>query len=266
MGRSTHVRGTAGKVYAYDAQTGVLVDTIVPEPSGTPTGTDAFGYRMAVDHEYVLVGAPMQNGPLKNATGAVFLYHLPSGTRVARVFPEGDAGSRGGTAVALDGTQGLVGAWLDDTYANGGGAAWLMDFSREIGDGYCGPANPNSTGSSASLRGRGFDHVSQDSFELVAERMPSNRPAYPLMSQTADFVPFAGGSQGNLCLGGLIGRFTGLVRSTGAGGSAIFPIPVGALPPPLQGGIHAGETWRFQVLFRDAPASNFTNGLVISFR
>ncbi len=82
--------------------------------------------------------------------------------------------------------------------------------------------------------------------------------------------PFAGGSQGNLCLGGGIGRHAKQIANSGAAGELVIDVDLTALPRP--GGTHsvvAGETWNFQCWFRDkvggVPTSNFTDGIEIVF-
>ncbi len=82
-------------------------------------------------------------------------------------------------------------------------------------------------------------------------------------------VPFAGGGQGTLCVGGTVARFQHLAGQTDAGGSLRHWIDLERMPPPLGTVVQPGETWNFQVWYRDmnpGPTSNFTNGLSITFR
>jgi hypothetical protein len=82
-----------------------------------------------------------------------------------------------------------------------------------------------------------------------------------------------GGSTGNLCLGGSIGRYTGpgQVQNSGALGTFSLAIDLTDMPTPT-GGVPAlvGQTWNFQAWFRDAilglPTSNFTDALALTFR
>ena len=76
-----------------------------------------------------------------------------------------------------------------------------------------------------------------------------------------------GGSDGNLCLAGKIGRFASQVQSSGPGGEFSIPVDLSDLPPPLSA-VLPGETWNFQAWYRDAnpvPTSNFTQGLAVGF-
>ena len=80
-----------------------------------------------------------------------------------------------------------------------------------------------------------------------------------------------GGSAGNICLGGSVGRAVGgAILNTGATGSITAVANLTAMPQPTGPvAVAAGETWSFQAWHRDAvggmTTSNFTNGLEITF-
>lgn len=139
-----------------------------------------------------------------------------------------------------------------------------------IGDSYCGPANLNSSGKSGVIAAVGSDIVFENDVLLRASELPANQFGYFLNSMTFGFVVGPGGSQGNLCLGGAIGRYNNDVASTGAVGKLSLQLDLTETPTP--GGsvaILAGETWRFQCWFRDQnpiQTSNFTDGVVITFQ
>ncbi|MDA1266689.1 MAG: hypothetical protein O2816_16535 [Planctomycetota bacterium] len=102
--------------------------------------------------------------------------------------------------------------------------------------------------------------------EVLASDLPANQFGYFLASQTQDFVQQPGGSQGNLCLGGTLGRFTESLMTTGALGELSYQVPIDALPSPLPTGVRPGETWNFQTWYRDVGAtSNFTQVLSVTF-
>ncbi len=87
------------------------------------------------------------------------------------------------------------------------------------------------------------------------------------------FVANAGGSQGNLCLGGVIGRYVGpgFIKNSGATGG--FNLAVNLQQTPAGGSFVAvlpGQTWNFQAWYRDIgsggqPSSNFTDGRTVTF-
>ncbi len=90
------------------------------------------------------------------------------------------------------------------------------------------------------------------------------------MSQTQGFIANPGGSQGNLCLGGAIGRYRSLLESSGLLGRIDIPVDLTLIPQP--GGPAAGmpgESWNFQGWFRDVnpmQTSNFSTGLTITLK
>ncbi|MEE8468002.1 MAG: hypothetical protein V3T22_06075, partial [Planctomycetota bacterium] len=116
--------------------------------------------------------------------------------------------------------------------------------AEDIGTSYCGPANFNSTGKSAVIFAFGSTRVSNNFVRLTASQLPQNVFGYFLNSDVQDFTPFPLGSQGNLCLGGGIGRHAKQVANTGASGELVLDLDLTALPRP--NGTHAvvaGETW-----------------------
>ncbi len=156
------------------------------------------------------------------------------------------------------------------------GPAWqpvfltiLATAGEDIGTNYCGPANLNSTGQSAVISAFGSTIASKNFVTLTASQLPQNVFGYFLNSDVQDFKPLPGGSQGNLCLGGGIGRHAKQIANSGAAGELIIDVDLTALPRP--GGTHSvvgGETWTFQCWFRDknpGSTSNFTDGIEIVF-
>lgn len=137
-----------------------------------------------------------------------------------------------------------------------------------VGSAYCGPAPLNSSGSSGEIQAVGSLGVQENNLTLIGSSLPANTTVLFLASRTSAFVVGPGGSAGNLCLGGTIGRFAlpGQVRTASSSGSATLQIDLEAIPQAsaLSSGV-AGETWRFQGWFRDtvagAPGSNLTDGV-----
>lgn len=154
-----------------------------------------------------------------------------------------------------------AGTWTDVLGGAGG----------SIGTNYC-TAAVNSTGNAASMSATGSTSVAANDVTLMASDMPQNAFGFFATSLTQGFVANPGGSQGNLCLGGSIGRYVGAgqVQNSGATGSISLAIDLTQHPTP--GGLIAvqvGETWNFTAWFRDSvggvPTSNFADGLEITF-
>jgi len=166
-----------------------------------------------------------------------------------------------------------------DLYATGVGAGMYVDnleLSRQasnVGTSYCGPAVANTTGSAATIRGNGFAAVATNNLTLEASGMPANQFGFFLTSMSQGLVLNPGGSQGNLCLTGTIGRYVraGQIKNSGATGAFELPLNLNMTPAgSVFVAIGAGETWNFQAWFRDIgpvgqPWSNFTDGLTVTF-
>lgn len=143
-------------------------------------------------------------------------------------------------------------------------------FSAPLGQSYCGPSVVNSSGASGLLQAVGQDLAIANDVTLIASDLPQNVFGYFITSQTQGFAAMPGGSQGNLCLSGSIGRYLAAVASTGDGGCLVLPIDLTAIPQPSGfASVVAGDTWNFQTWFRDSvggmATSNFSDGLEILF-
>ena len=133
---------------------------------------------------------------------------------------------------------------------------------------YCGPAVPNSSGLAGEICATGSLTASDGDLTLMGVKLAVHRFGYLLASQTQNFVT-PPGSQGNLCLGGNLARFTSMLASTGSGGTLTVTVDTSNVPTNPPAGILAGDTWNFQFWFRDAnpsPTSNFTDGLALTFQ
>ena len=141
--------------------------------------------------------------------------------------------------------------------------------AAQIGASYC-SANANSTGGPSVISATGSTDVALNDVTLSCSSLPLNAFGYFVTSQTQAFIPGPGGSSGNLCIGGSIGRYAGNIVSSGSTGSVSLTIDVTALPAPT--GSYAalpGDTVNFQFWHRDASGgqvtSNFSPGLDLSF-
>ncbi len=135
---------------------------------------------------------------------------------------------------------------------------------------YC-MANANSTGGTGVTSVDNVDLMAR-SMDLTASGLPTNAFGFFITSTTQAFVMNPGGSAGNLCLGGSIGRGVGGgVQSSGALGAFTGTVDLDMIPTPAAGNVavQPGETRYFQAWHRDSllgiPVSNFTNGLRITF-
>lgn len=140
-----------------------------------------------------------------------------------------------------------------------------------LGTNFC-SANANSTGSIAVMSASGNPLVSSNDLTLECSGLPANQFGIFVTGRTQGFVPNPGGSAGNLCLGGVIGRFSlpSEIINSGATGDFSLPVDLTFVPEgPGRVAILPGDTWSFSCWFRDVvggiPTSNFGDGYTISF-
>ncbi|MEM9381328.1 MAG: hypothetical protein AAGB93_15350 [Planctomycetota bacterium] len=285
--------------------TGVLVQANASP--GSPFAGAMVGDPVTVRFEVFVPGTDVVPGQLTNyaidpATsfvriGAVTDAITGSALGIQNDFPVADgirvfgAPAAGGGSVALEvgESSGTLfsstditmqfGTWGPSTWSSfnfglfGGGS--FLEFSNptvtisapRVGTSYCGPANPNSTGSGAVIEAFGSASVATNELTLRASSLPAQSFGYFLTGRTAGVTMNPGSSQGTLCFTGTVGRFDALVQNSGAAGVIEIPVDLTALPQPT-GAVAAlpGETWYFQAWFRDAnptPTSNFSDGVEI---
>jgi len=142
-----------------------------------------------------------------------------------------------------------------------------------IGTPYCGPGVPNSTGLSSDLRAEGNTNIVLNDVTLIASDIPINSFGFFIVSTTQGITMNPGGSQGNLCISGAIGRYVGpgQIQSSGQAGEFSLALDLTMIPQPT-GFVSAmsGDVFNFQGWHRDAVAgtatSNFTNAVEILFQ
>jgi hypothetical protein len=173
-------------------------------------------------------------------------------------------------AMSDSGTFAIIEVVLDEA-AGDLDAVYVVELSGELGTSYC-AVNPNSTGAASALTAMGSLAASDNDILLTAADLPTTSFGYFLTSLDQGFVANPGGSAGNLCLDGDIGRYVGAgeIQNSGAAGTFSLMLDLTQTPTPTGFvGVMAGETRNFQTWHRDdvggVPTSNFTNGLAITF-
>ncbi|MEZ6015886.1 MAG: hypothetical protein R3F49_12280 [Planctomycetota bacterium] len=303
------VATTAGRVRvnpdaAFDAATG---DVYVAwrEQNGTQSQQgvsaqriDAAGARLWSDDGLTLValGGPVQDlvrvvlgggGALVAwSTAPTFGTDVLGGAHVTAAgvvdVPRFDIASTPSQKMRLVATKSRVGAgqallaWTDargdgDIYAQSVGFDGTLGGSGVLTTNYCGPAAVNSSGLSATISAFGSPFVAHDNLSLRADGLALNAFAYFIVSRTQGFVVMPGGSQGNLCLSGSIGRNVGgVIMNSGPSGAVSVMAPLTTMPLPTGPvAVAPGETWNFQCWFRDSvggsATSNFSDALSLTF-
>ncbi len=165
----------------------------------------------------------------------------------------------------------VVATLKDGTGTRIGQALLRIDVDPGVGTPYC-DASLNSTGSAATLTALGSAAVQANQLELVARSMPAGVAAVFMAGAERASLPGFSGSLGTLCIGGGVARFVGPGEfgPTDSLGRATLRVDLSAIPRPTGAVAGAvGDTWRFQVWFRDlapsgATATNLTNAVEVT--
>jgi hypothetical protein len=205
------------------------------------------------------------DGYMQQLAGGVRVYSGKDGStlRLLEGIAPGDAFGacvRAAGDVNGDGRPDLIaGAPGADPNGPASGLAEVIACCDFVGQGYCTPAVPNSTGLPGAIAATGSARVGAQDFTLRAWRLPPGALALFLASQSEAYLPGAGGGAGILCLGAPIGALGAQVAGPdGSLAQALDLTDLGGLGPAL-----AGSTWHFQCWYREplAPTSNLTDAL-----
>ena len=235
---------------------------------------------MIADQTLAIVNVPLtQSLTVPSGRDIVVEVFLPNGQAAGhRFFPGSNAAGQSAPSYLA---APACGSPEPTDYANLGGGFpnvhLIIDLvfsagSPTLGTNYC-TANNNSTGTTGVLSAAGSLAIASNNVTLRASSLSLNSFGFFLTSRTQGFVANPGGSSGNLCVSGQIGRYVapGQIKNSGSQGEFTLAINLTAMPTPV-GPVAAavGETWNFQAWHRDVvggnPTSNFTNGLSLQFQ
>lgn len=224
-----------------------------------------YGFDVALDDKTLVVGADIEARAYvyeREGTGQFRLNRVVEGPAVGATYFGG--------AVDVDDRWLAVGDFHGDGEINDSGTAWMFDLDTcsRIGTSFCGPAAVNSTGKPARIEGAGVAEAGGEPLLCVGTDLPTSQPSMLLVSQSVGSAT-PPGSQGTLCLSGQIGRFTAQIQDSGILGQVEVAVDTTALPVTPQAAVQPGETWRFQLWYRDAnpqATSNFSDGVAIQFQ
>lgn len=146
----------------------------------------------------------------------------------------------------------------------------VRDQCERLGETYCSPGKPNSTGVPARMVLLGSETATANDLQLCAHSLPPGAFGVFLNSRNQGLWPSFGGSQGDRCLSGFIGHYATKIQTSDAAGTFGIDVDLTATPTPFGPvTIVAGETWYFQTWYRDlnpSPTSNFTDAVSLTFR
>lgn len=120
----------AGSVYVFDVTTG---DELLKLTASDGDAFDYFGYAVGISDNTVIVGAYGDDDDGSNS-GSAYLYDLTFGDELGKwTASDGAVFDEFGTAVAISGNAGVVGAWLHDGAGGAdAGQAYLYDVSSAL--------------------------------------------------------------------------------------------------------------------------------------
>lgn len=291
---SEWIGNRAGVVHLFGNVAGQWVRRVrLESPEWGPR--DGFGAALAVQWNSdgilrLFVGAPYRNESFDHA-GAVYVFQsFPSGWHPVGKLVSSDACDYAGfgTALAVAGDQLFSSSPGNPGFNPFGvgfnGCAWVRQIAEHplVGEAYCfgdGSAGPcgcgnevppgtasgcaSSTGSGAMLRARGSASLTIGDFEPVATGLAPWSKSL-LLGSRKSLNPGRTVGDGLACISAPRERYTTLWSD--AGGSASWPALSSGFYPWL-----AGETWHFQVWFRNLGQSacgsgvQLTNALEVHF-
>ncbi len=131
--------------------------------------------------------------------------------------------------------------------------------STDLGTAGC-VSQANSTGQVAGLAAMGSGQITDDRLILLATSLPAGVPTLLLAAQSDGYL-VRPNMLGPLCLGSPFLRLISLQASSRPDGTAPSWVKLRAPGgPPAEGlGVQSGETWHFQLWYRDANGGAGTN-------
>lgn len=163
-----------------------------------------------------------------------------------------------GSAVAANGALVALGAPAV-------GVVHVFDWSGTLGDAWC-ASEPNSRGATPVVYALGSAQLADRRLGFMAVGLPPHESALLVGSRNATSTPLGFGQAGLRCVDAPFVRFVPNLAVADAGGRVILRID----PLDMPGGVSAavGETWTFQLWYRDAAAAlpmNTTHAVRVTF-
>ncbi|MCP4166120.1 MAG: hypothetical protein GY759_09535 [Chloroflexi bacterium] len=234
--------------------------------------SDRFGESVSISDGRILVGAPSAQPDMGGRRlGSAYLFEHVAGqwTETHRlwennvpVYPSQSASV--GSDVVLQGDTAFVANDLGvaaGIHWAGTASMFYLPFGELVCDG-----QTNSTGNAATMEISGSRKTEFGHLRLRVNSLPVGFAGYALAGRASTLVPNAGGSMGNLCVGGQLARLKDQVQLSDASGQIDVGVPMGQMPTEPVSAIAAGETWYFQMWYRDGAASNFSDAVSVVFQ
>lgn len=113
-----------GAVHLFNPETGGQTDILT---SPNPEAESLFGFAIAMDDEFLLVGAPLEDGQGTDE-GVVYLFDRVAKETVPIFCPSNEDGSVFGASVAMENGIAVIGCLREDGEGENRGAAYLYDL------------------------------------------------------------------------------------------------------------------------------------------
>ena len=117
----------SGKAYIFNVTTGALVHTLDNPNAYNTSANDYFGYAVAIDSNYAIVGAYGEDDAGGASSGKAYIFDATTGVllRTLHNLNASSADDRFGYSVAMSGGSAIVGAYLEDEGGNASGTAYV---------------------------------------------------------------------------------------------------------------------------------------------
>lgn len=130
-------------------------------------------------------------------------------------------------------------------------------------------AQANGSGQGASLSAHGSTSLTANDLTLWTQSTLPSRFGMFFVGRNPGLVQNPGGSFGDLCLTGPIGRFSFSISNSGPFGELFQEVDLTQIPLPVGSAVgQVGETWHFQTWFRDQVGgqngTNFSSSLSLT--
>ena len=226
-----------------------------------------FGQTFEVHGDWLFASAMRASFPQSEVGGGYLFKETAAGwVEASRLLPV-SSGTFYGRSAAFNGSLVALGANDNGLNPSETGRVALfrhpVEFANECG------AIPNSSGQAGRLFPTGSQVASGNDLVLVASALPKKSFGMVLVGRDPALLLGAYGSFGILCLDPMtLGMARQSIRSTGKSGFMAMPLDLNSVPTNPVQSILAGETWLFQVWYRDklpTPATNMTEAISITF-
>jgi hypothetical protein len=124
----------SGKVYIFNVTTGTLVHTLNNPNAYSTSNLDQFGFSVAIDGNYAIVGANLEDDAGGSASGKAYIFNVTTGALLHTLDNPNaystSASDQFGLSVAISGNYAIVSAWFeDDTGGNSSGKAYIFNVT-----------------------------------------------------------------------------------------------------------------------------------------